>query len=130
MEAFVSIDDVSPGLVGVTVNTVGASVILRRELDGIGVVVNPTKTVALPPKGYAPTVEDISILDSVDVRIADKGEVTVVGVPIDTDEYAVERATEAVKDRGADFLARCLSNMTDKQAAALNAIESFGRRTS
>ena len=96
-----------------------------RELDDIGIVVNPAKTVALPPKGHAPTTKDISHLASVDVRIADKGETTVVGVPIGTDDYVLERPMEVAKDRGADSLSRCTANMPDKQAADVIAIESL-----
>ena len=61
-----------------------------RELDDIRIVANPAKAVALPPKGHALTAEDISLLESVDVRIAEEGGVTVVSVPIDTEEYVLE----------------------------------------
>ena len=71
----------------ITADTVRAVAFLRRELEDIGVVVNPTKTIALPPKGYAPTAEEISLLESVHVRIEGEGGATVVGVPIGTDEY-------------------------------------------
>ena len=41
---------------------------LSRELDDINVVeVNPVKTVGLPPNTHAPTAEEISLLESVDV---------------------------------------------------------------
>ena len=53
-----------------------------------------------------------------------------VGVPIGTDEYVLERASEVVRDGGADRLARCLANMSDKQAAALIANDSQRQRTS
>ena len=53
-----------------------------------------------------------------------------VGVPIGTDKYVLDRTMEAVRDGGADHVARCLANMPDKQTAALIAIESFGQRTS
>ena len=53
-----------------------------------------------------------------------------VGVPIGTDLYVLERASEVVKDGGADRLARCLANMSDKQAAALIANDSQRQRTS
>ena len=52
-----------------------------------------------------------------------------VGVPIVTYEYVVERAREIVKEGGTDHLARCLANMPHKQAAALIVIESLGQRT-
>ncbi|CAN0409834.1 unnamed protein product, partial [Laminaria digitata] len=122
-------DDVSLGLRGITANTVRAFAFLRRELDDIGIVVSPAKTVALPPKGHAPTAEKISLLESVDVHIADEGRVTVVSVPIRTEEYMRGRAMEVIGDGGADCLARCLTNMLDKQAAALISVESLGQRT-
>ena len=42
----------------------------------------------------------------------------------------LDRATEVVRDGGADRLSRCLTSMPDKQAPALVAIESLGQRTS
>ncbi|CAN0458038.1 unnamed protein product, partial [Laminaria digitata] len=85
VEAFAYMDDVSLGLMGITANMVRAFAFLRRELDDIGIVVSPAKTVALPPKGHALTAEKISLLESVDVRISDKGRVTVGSVPIGTE---------------------------------------------
>ena len=114
----------------VTANTVRAFAFLQREPEDIGIVVNTATTVALPLKGHAPTVEEISLLESVDIRIVGEGEVTVVGVPIGTGEYVLDRALEVVRDIGADRLARCLANIPDKQAAVLIAIESLGQRTS
>lgn len=71
-----------------TAITVGAFFSLRRGLDGNGVVIDPTKTVALQPKGNAPTVREISLL--VDAHIVDKGGATVDDIPIITDEYVPE----------------------------------------
>ena len=122
--------DVSLGLTGIAANMVRAFAFLQRELDDIGVVVNAAKTVALPPEGHTPTAEEISLLESVEVRTADKGGVTVLGVPIGTKEYVRGRAMEVVRDGGADHLARCLANMHDKQAAALITVESLRQRTS
>ncbi|CAM9984463.1 unnamed protein product [Laminaria digitata] len=130
MESFAYMDDDSVDLMGITANTVRAFAFLQRELDHIGIVANPAKTVALPPEGHAPTAEEISLLESVDVRIADVGRVTVVGVPIGTEEYVRGRGMEVVRDRGANRLARCLANIPDKQAAPLIAVESLGQRTS
>ena len=90
--------DVSLGLTGITVNTIRAFASLRRELEDVGIVANTSKTVALPPKGHAPMTEEISLLQSVDVRVAYEGGVTVVGVPIGNDEYVLERAREIVKE--------------------------------
>ncbi|CAN0519985.1 unnamed protein product [Laminaria digitata] len=84
VEAFAYMDDVSLGLMRITANTVRAFAFLRRELDDIGIVVSPAKTVALPPKGHAPTAEKILLLERVDVSIADEGRVTVLSVPIGT----------------------------------------------
>ena len=106
--------------------SIAAFVLLRRELEDIGIVV---KTVALPSKGHAPTSEEISLLQSIDVRVAYEGRVTVVGVPIGNDEYVLERAREIGKEGGTDHLARCLPNKPDKQAAALIVTESLGQRT-
>ena len=52
-----------------------------------------------------------------------------VGVPIGTGGYVLDRAIEVVRVGGADRLARCLTSMPDK-AAALIAIESLRQRTS
>ena len=69
VEAFAYMDDVSLGLTRITADTVRAFAFLRQELEDIGIVVNHAKTVALPPKGHAPTAEEISLLESVDVSI-------------------------------------------------------------
>ena len=62
-----------------------------------------------------PTLEEIALLESVDVRIAERGGVKVVGVPIGTDAYAMESAMEIVKNGGAEQLARMLPHMPDSQ---------------
>ena len=129
VEAFAYMVDVYLGLTGIKVNTIRAFAFLRRELEDIGIVINTSKTVALPEKSHAPTAEDISILKSVDVRVAYKGGVTVVGVPTGNDEYVLERARKMAKEEDTDHLARCLANMSDKQAAALIVTESLGQRT-
>ena len=129
MEAFAYIDYVSLGLMRITADTVRPFAFLQRELKNVGNMLNPAKTIALPPKGYAPTAE-ISLLESVDVRIAGEGGATVVGVPLGTDEYVLDQAMEVVRTGGADRLARCLARMPDKHTAALIAIESLGQRTS
>ena len=54
MDAFAYMDDVSLGLMGVTASTIRAFSVFRRELEDICIVVNTSKTVALPPKGHAP----------------------------------------------------------------------------
>ena len=67
MEAFACMDDVSLGLTGITANTIRVFAFLRRELEDIGIVVNASEAVALPPKGHAPTADEISPLQSADV---------------------------------------------------------------
>ena len=129
METFAYMDDLSLGLIGITANTISAFAFLRRESEDIGIVVNTPKTVALPPKCHAPTTEEILLLESVDVRLADEGGVAVVHVPIGSVEYALERARETVKERGTDHLARCLDNKSDKQAEALIVMEPLGQKT-
>ena len=90
-------------------NTVRVFAFLRREL--IDIVVNTAKNV---PKGRAPTAEESSLLESVGARIVGEGGMTVVGVPIGSDEEVLERAMEVVRDGGADHVARCLVNTPDK----------------
>ena len=114
VEAFAYMDGISLGLTRITADTVRAFAFLWQELEDIGIVVNAAKTVALPPKGHAPTAEEISLLESVDVSITGEGGATVVDVPIGTDKYVLDRAMEVVRDGGADRLARCLANMPDK----------------
>ena len=115
VEAFACTDDVPLGLTGITANTIIVFAFLRRELEDIGIVVNTSKAVTLPPKGHAPTAEEISLLQSVDVRVAYEVGVTVVGVSIGHDEYVLDREREIVKEGGMYHLARCLANMRDKQ---------------
>lgn len=77
------------GLSRVTVNTDGATVFppaqarKQRPYCDPG----PAKTVVLPRKGHASTAEEMSLLKSVDIRIAEEGEVTVVDVSLGTEEY-------------------------------------------
>ena len=78
------------------------------------------------PKGNVSTAEEFSLPESADFHVVGEGGVAVVGAPIGTDEYVLERAMEVVKDGGADRLAPCPANMPDKQAAALIDIESLG----
>ena len=113
---------------GVMASTVRVFTFFRQELEAI--VVNVTKTVALPPKEHAPTAEDISLLEGVDVRIVGEGGVAVVDVPIGTDEFVPERAMVVVGDGSVDGLVRCPANMPDKQAPAFIAIEPLGQKAS
>lgn len=73
---------------GVTTNSAGGAVaaFLKRGLDGTGTVANPAKSVVLryPRRDMCPEgVGDLyPRLEIVDVRIAEAGGVTLVGVPI------------------------------------------------
>ena len=70
---------------GASANTIRVNAFLQRGRDDINIVTNPAKTMMLPPKGHASTAEQISLVGSVHVRIAEGG-VAVVGVPICTDK--------------------------------------------
>ena len=54
VETFAYLDDISIGMVQITPDTVGVVPFLMRELSSIGIAINPSKTVALPPKGHVP----------------------------------------------------------------------------
>ena len=98
VEAFAYLDDISIGMTEITPDTVEVVPFLQRKLANIGIAINPRKTVALPPKGRVPTPEEISFLQGIDVRIAGRGGVKVVGVLIGTDTYAMDSTMEIVKN--------------------------------
>ena len=79
--------------------------ILARELTARGIHLNPGKTVALVPKGHVPTPEYISLLAGMGVRIPNEGGIKVVGVPVESDEFAIGSAIGIVGDGGAEQLA-------------------------
>ena len=54
-------------------DTVRVVPFLQHELCEIGITMNPSKTVALPPKGHVPTPEEIALLGGIGVRIAEGG---------------------------------------------------------
>ena len=99
----------------VSVHTVGVVPFPQRELANTGITINPNTMVVLPPKGHVPTLDEIALLKGIDVRIAERGGVKVVGVPIGTDAYAREIAMEIVEKGGAEQLARMLLRMPDKR---------------
>ena len=45
----------------VTPDTVEDVPFPQLELSNIGIAINPSKTVALPPKGHVPTLEKIAL---------------------------------------------------------------------
>ena len=129
VEAFAYLDYISIGMMEITPDTVEVLPFLQRELSNIGIAINPSKTVALPPKGHVPTPEQIALLEGIGVSIVDRGGVKVVGVPIGTDEYARESAMEIIRNGGPEQLPRMLSRMPDKQSANLIATGSMVQRT-
>ena len=129
-KAFAHLDDISIGMKEVSLDTVGVVPFLPpRELANIGVAINPNKTVDLPPKGHVPAQDEIALLEAIDVRIAERTGVKVVGAPIGTDAQARESAMEIVENGGAEQLARMLPRMPDKQSANLIATGSMVQRT-
>ena len=117
VEAFAYLDDVIIGMVEDTSDTMDIMPSLQRELASISIFMNPSKTMALPSKGHVPTLEEIALLKSVDVRIAERGGVKVVGVPIGTDAYVMGSMMEIVQNGGAERLAWMLPHMPNKQSA-------------
>ena len=111
VEAFAYLDDISIGNLEITPDTVEVVRFLQRELSNIGIAINPSKTVALPPKGHVSTPEQIALLKVISVSIAKSGGVKVVGVPIGPDVYVRESAMEILRNGKAEQLARMLSRM-------------------
>lgn len=91
---------------------------VRCLLDGIGIIIYPTKTLALFPKRQVPTAEHISLLASAYVRTVEEERVAVVGTPVGTAENVGKSAVGAVLDGGVDCLANCLASMPDNKSAA------------
>ncbi|CAN0425517.1 unnamed protein product, partial [Scytosiphon promiscuus] len=83
-----------------------------------GIVVNRAKSSALPPPGHVITEEQRRLLEGVGLTVAGEG-ITVVGVPIGTDDYVKEFAMKVIAEGGADKLARILPRMSDRQVANL-----------
>ena len=98
--AFAFMDHIIFGLMGVTTST-------ARSLPLIDIVVKPAKTVALPPR-HIPTVEGGQVSTSESRK---REGVTDAGVAAGAEKNVVERTMGAVRDGGADCLARCQSAM-------------------
>ena len=129
VEAYAYLDDITIAANETSPGTVGVVPLLERELTARGIHLNPGKTVALAPKGYVPTPEEISLLAGVGVRIADEGGVKVVGVPVGSDKFAIESAMGVGSDGGTEQLARMQPRMPDKREANLIATDSMVQRT-
>lgn len=70
--------------------------------------------VTIPPKRHAPTAEESSLLESIFVRIRGRGGGDGDGRPYGYRRVRRTRAAGAVREGGADFLARFLAGMPDK----------------
>ena len=62
VEALAYLDDISIGTSEITPDTVRVVPFLQHELCEIGIAMNLSKKVALPPKGHVPTPEEIALL--------------------------------------------------------------------
>ncbi|CAN0344777.1 unnamed protein product, partial [Scytosiphon promiscuus] len=111
-------DDITLHLKVLTEESVQAMTDLVSELDKVGIVVNRAKSSALPPPGHVITEEQRRLLEGVGLTVAGEG-ITVVGVPIGTDDYVKEFAMRVIAEGGADKLARILPRMSDRQVANL-----------
>ncbi|CAN0235475.1 unnamed protein product, partial [Scytosiphon promiscuus] len=107
-------DDITLHLKVLTEESVQAMTDLVSELDKVGIVVNRAKSSALPPPGHVITEEQRRLLEGVGLTVAGEG-ITVVGVPIGTDDYVKEFAMKVIAEGGADKLARILPRMSDRQ---------------
>ena len=73
VEAIAYLDGITMGMMEITPDTVEVVLFLQRELSNIGIAINPSKTVALPPKGHVPTPEQIALLEGIGASIAERG---------------------------------------------------------
>lgn len=110
------------------------AVFQREVVEDICILaIPPPRSCRYRKNGQAPTAEEISLLEIVDVHIAKEAGVTVVSVLIGIEDNVLDQASEVVKGGGPDRPARrprCPANTPVNQAAALIAIESQGPRKS
>ena len=91
-------DDTSIGLMEVIPDTAEVVPFLHQEVSNIGIVINLKTTVTLPPKGHAPTtLGDFTLLEFTSASRNGVG-VTVVGMRIDTDSWAMKSAMGIVEN--------------------------------
>ena len=129
VEAYAYPDDMAVTAGDISLGTMGGVPFLERELTAKGVHLSQGRTVGLTPKGHVPTLEDISPLVGVGVRVADRGRINMAGVPVGTNEFTTESAIGIGRDGRAGQLARKLPGMPDKRAANLIATGSVAQRT-
>lgn len=110
--------DISLHFKEITATTIPVVQDLVDELQAAGIIVNRGKSSALPPPGHAVTHEERRLLGEAGLPIAEEG-ITVVGVPIGTDDFIKGFAADVITKGGARKLARMLARMPDKQVAHL-----------
>lgn len=71
----------------VTPNTQEVEPLFQHELCEIGIAINPSKPVTLPPEGHVLTPEELPLLEGITDRVK------ALGVPIYHDAHAVGSAT-------------------------------------
>ena len=96
VQAFAYLNCISIGIIEIKHHTAESVPFLQRELSNIGIAINRSEMLALPPKGHLPTPKQNDLLEGIDVRVAERGGVRVVGVPVGTDEHAKESAMKIV----------------------------------
>eukprot|EP00903_Cladosiphon_okamuranus_P013938 g12964.t1 len=111
-------DDISLHFKEITATTILVIQDLVHELQAAGIVVNRGKSSALPPPRHEVTHEERRLLGEAGLPIAEEG-ITVVGVPIGTDDFVQGFAEDVITKGGAGKLARMLARMPDKQVAHL-----------
>lgn len=113
--AFAYMGDVTLDLMVVTVTAVRALTFVRRELDGIGIVVNLAKRVTLTLKDFVQTVENVSFLANINVRIAaDRDDVAITII-----EYVTERVAGPVRRGSVHVVPRFLAGIPVKRPPSL-----------
>ena len=112
VDAYAYLNDITIAAHEISPGTVGVVPFVERELTSRGIHLSAGKTVALAPNGHVPPLEEISLSIGDGVCIADEGGIKVVGVPVGTDEFAIESAIGIVRDVGAEQLARMLPRLS------------------
>lgn len=88
MQAFAHMGDMYIHPMEVTATTVGAVTFLRHELEGFGIAANAIKTMELLPKRTPPDGGGRFSPVQRDGCTDEGGDMTPVGVPIDTEDVA------------------------------------------
>ena len=118
-------------MMGIIPYTVEVVPFLQRELSNIGIAINPSKTVALPPEGNVPTPEQkspfLKVLASASPNVEG---LRWLGCPSAQMIREGERNGDIPKRGSGASLARMLWRMPGKQSANLIATGSMMQRTS